>query len=354
MNESILTSLISALDIAVIEQSTNGSFEVLGTPPNWFKNLFPQMTVDKKKFTIENDLSFLSSFVIDAAEFWKMKQSGQILWSGPWEEILESGEDAVLEAGATCLEEKNILIIKSLGHGDMADQETLQKVKEGLLAFEDLSMTNKEMEKYEAHLEQEVNKRTLQVKKTLEGVTHAIATITEMRDPYTAGHQRRVAELSCAIAKEMLRPAEEIEGLNIAGALHDIGKMHVPAEILSKPGRLTELEIRMIRTHCQAGYDILNNIEFPWPIAQIILQHHENMDGSGYPCGLSGEDILLRARILRVADVVEAMASNRPYRPALGMGQALEEIAKNKGKLYDTDVVNACYNLFYEKGFKLV
>jgi putative nucleotidyltransferase with HDIG domain len=174
-----------------------------------------------------------------------------------------------------------------------------------------------------------------------------------MRDPYTAGHQARVTRLACAIAKETGLPDERIQGLNVAGTLHDLGKMYVPAEILSKPTRLTESEMMIIKAHPQAAYDILKGIEFPWPVAQIVLQHHERRDGSGYPQGLSGDDILLEARILAVADVVEAMASHRPYRPAHGIDKALEEISQNRDLLYDAGVVDACLKLFREKGFEL-
>ena len=173
-----------------------------------------------------------------------------------------------------------------------------------------------------------------------------------IRDPYTAGHQRRVTKLACAIAKEIGLTKEQIEGLRVAAIIHDIGKINIASEILSKPGRLTKLEFEMIKTHPQTGYEILKEIEFPWPVAQIVLQHHERMNGSGYPQGLSGKDILIEARILGVADVVEAMASYRPYRPALGIDKALEEILNNKGVLYDPDVVDACLKVFTEKGFK--
>jgi HD-GYP domain-containing protein (c-di-GMP phosphodiesterase class II) len=139
----------------------------------------------------------------------------------------------------------------------------------------------------------------------------------------------------------------------VAGTLHDVGKLYVPAEILSKPGKLSEVEFNLVKIHSQASYDILKSVEFPWPVAQIVLQHHERLDGSGYPQGLKGEDILLEAKILAVADVVEAMASHRPYRPALGIGRALDEISKNSGILYDSKVVDACYRLFYDKEFKL-
>ncbi|HID87880.1 MAG TPA: HD-GYP domain-containing protein [Anaerolineae bacterium] len=154
-----------------------------------------------------------------------------------------------------------------------------------------------------------------------------------------------------SIAREMGLPEEQFEGIRIAGLIHDIGKINVPAEILSKPGPLSELEFGLIQAHPQVGHDILKTIEFPWPVAQIVLQHHERMDGSGYPQGLSDDNILLEARILGVADVVEAMASHRPYRPPRGLDKALEEISRNRGILYDPEVVDACLKLFTEKGF---
>jgi len=180
----------------------------------------------------------------------------------------------------------------------------------------------------------------------------AIAFTIETRDPYTAGHQRRVTKLACAIAKEMSLPDNKIEGLRMAGIIHDIGKISIPSEILSKPGPISEVEHSIIKTHPQVGYDILKKIEFPWPIAQIVLQHHERLDGSGYPSGLKGKKILLEARILAVADVVEAMSTHRPYRPAKPIDEALAEISKNKGKLYDPAAVDACIKLFKEQSFK--
>jgi HD-GYP domain-containing protein (c-di-GMP phosphodiesterase class II) len=178
-----------------------------------------------------------------------------------------------------------------------------------------------------------------------------MAKTVEMRDPYTAGHQQRVASLARAIAKEMGLSEEQTEGIYMAGIIHDLGKISIPSEILSKPGKITKIEFSLIKTHPRIGYDILKNIEFPWPVAQVVLHHHERMDGSGYPQGLSGNDILLDARILGVADVVEAMASHRPYRPGLGIDKALEEIVQKQGILYDTEVVEACLKVFTEKGF---
>jgi uncharacterized membrane protein len=195
---------------------------------------------------------------------------------------------------------------------------------------------------------------TTAIRKAMSETVNAVTVIGEKRDPYTAGHQRRVTELARAIAGQMNLPQKQIEGLNVAGQLHDIGKISVPSDILNKPGRLSEGEMIVIQGHPQVSYDILKTIDFPWPVARIAYQHHERMDGSGYPQGLKGDDILLEARILSVADVVEAMASHRPYRPALGIDRALEEIAKNRGTLYDGDVVDACLKLFNENGFKFV
>lgn len=189
-------------------------------------------------------------------------------------------------------------------------------------------------------------------RKVLEGAIEAIAMTLEMRDPYTAGHQQRVARLACAIAKEMELPQQQIDGLRIAGLIHDLGKVTVPAEILSKPSKLTETEFSIIKNHPRVAYDILKKIDFPWPVADIVLQHHEYLDGSGYPQGLKGGDILLEARILTVADIVEAMASHRPYRPALGIDRALDEIRYGKGQKFDAAVVDACLKVF-AKAFKL-
>lgn len=158
--------------------------------------------------------------------------------------------------------------------------------------------------------------------------------------------------MACAIATEMGIDADRIAGLQVAGFLHDIGKIVVPAEILNRPGQLSQYEFNIIKTHSQAGYDILGKIDFPWPVATIVLQHHERLDGSGYPAGLTGSDICLEARILALADVVEAMASHRPYRPSLGIMEALAEITRNKDKLYDPEVVEVCIRLFKEKDFK--
>jgi len=211
---------------------------------------------------------------------------------------------------------------------------------------------------YREGLEKKVEKRTAALKdsmdklgKALEGSIQAIAGTVEIRDPYTAGHQQRVADLAGAIAGQIGLSEETAYGIRMGGLIHDLGKIAVPTAILSKPGRISKIEFDLIKTHPNVGYDILKTIQFPWPIAQMAFQHHERMDGSGYPSGLKGDDILLEARILGVADVVEAMASHRPYRPALGVDKALEEVSKNKVKLYDPDAVDACLSLFEEKTF---
>jgi HD-GYP domain-containing protein (c-di-GMP phosphodiesterase class II) len=189
------------------------------------------------------------------------------------------------------------------------------------------------------------------LRKSLEESIQAISDTVEMRDPYTAGHQRRVAKLAVAMANDLGLPKDEIHGIQLAAGIHDLGKIRVPAELLTRPGKLTDIEFSLIKTHAQAGYDILKGIEFPWPIANMVLQHHERLDGSGYPQGLKGDQILAGSRILAVADVLETMASHRPYRPALGIDLALKEIERGRGTVYDPAVVDACLKLFRQERF---
>ena len=193
-----------------------------------------------------------------------------------------------------------------------------------------------------------------QLRKALVDTIQAIASIVESRDPYTAGHQRRVADLAAAIAAEMGLSVELIEGLRMAGVIHDIGKVSVPSDILNMPRKLTDIEFSLIKTHAKSGYEMVKDIEFPWPIARMILEHHERINGSGYPNGLTGDKLLLESRILAVADVVEAMATHRPYRAALSLDVAMDEITKNRGVIYDPDAVDACLRLFREKGYKII
>jgi PAS domain S-box-containing protein/putative nucleotidyltransferase with HDIG domain len=200
--------------------------------------------------------------------------------------------------------------------------------------------------------EEQLKESFKKVQKTMKDSIYTLSRVIEARDPYTAGHQRKVSKLAVVLAKDMGLPQDRIEGIKITALIHDIGKINVPVEILSKPGKLSEMEFDLIKNHSQKGYEILKTIDFPWPVAEIVLQHHEKMNGSGYPRGLKGDEILLEAKIICVADVVEAMSSHRPYRPALGIDKALEEISKNKGILYDPEVVDVCLKLFKEKGFK--
>jgi len=190
------------------------------------------------------------------------------------------------------------------------------------------------------------------LQRTMEATIYTVSKIIETRDPYTAGHQNTVSQLAVAIAQEMKLSEDKIEGIRIAALVHDIGKINIPAEILSKPSKLNGMEFSLIKNHPKVGYDILRKIDFSWPVAKIVLHHHEKIDGSGYPQGLKGEKILLEAKIIGVADVVEAMSSHRPYRPALGIDKALEEISQNRGILYDSEVVDVCLKLFKEKSFK--
>jgi PAS domain S-box-containing protein len=191
------------------------------------------------------------------------------------------------------------------------------------------------------------------MRKALGQTVHALSLVLEVRDPYTAGHHRRVSDLARSIATQMNFTTHRIDGIRIAGSIHDIGKISIPSEILSKPGSLTDIEFKLVKQHPQMGYDILKNIDFPWPVALAVYQHHERLDGSGYPLGIKDKDILIEAKILAVADVVEAMASLRPYRRAIGIERALEEIKKNRNILYDADVVDNCVILFLEKGYQL-
>ena len=234
---------------------------------------------------------------------------------------------------------------------------SLQKVVAGAARIkalndekERLTEENRRHRKYLEHL---VEERTAELSEALLGIIQAMSVTVEKRDPYTAGHQIRVARLARAIAEQMKLEQEIVQGTYLAGIIHDVGKISVPAEVLSKPSSLLDEEFSLIKRHPQTGYDILRTIKFLWPIPDIVVQHHERQDGSGYPNGLAGEEILIQARILAVADTVESMASHRPYRPELGIKLALEEIMQKRGKQYDEAVVDACITLFHEKGYEL-
>ena len=231
---------------------------------------------------------------------------------------------------------------------DQEEQSLFQEIA-GDIAF---AIHDIKLDKERKQAEQKFKLTHQKLKKTMDAALDTMSKIIEAKDPYTAGHQQRVSRLTTAIAKELNLSPDKVEGIRIASLIHDIGKISVPTEILSKTTTLSDIEFSLIKGHSQAGSDILKAIDFSYPVAQIVLQHHERLDGSGYPNKLKGDKILLEAKIIGVADVVEAMSSHRPYRPALGIDAALEEISKNKGVLYDPEVVDVCLKLFKEKGFK--
>jgi HD-GYP domain-containing protein (c-di-GMP phosphodiesterase class II) len=204
---------------------------------------------------------------------------------------------------------------------------------------------------YRRNLEDKVAKRTLSLQKTINGTIRILSQMVELRDPYTAGHQKRVGELAKEVAGSMGLDEKFRENVKVAGFLHDLGKVACPVEILTKPGRLTDIEFAMIKQHPQVGHDLLNSVDFDWPLAKTVLMHHERLDGSGYPQGLKGEEIILEARILSVCDVVEAMASHRPYRPKLGLKKAISEINRLSGSWFDQDVVKACTKVVKDGAF---
>jgi len=201
-------------------------------------------------------------------------------------------------------------------------------------------------------LEKELRQSDEKLQKLIEGIAYIITEIVEIRDPYLRGHHQRVSKLATAIAQEMKLPQDTIEGVKIASLVHDVGKVNLPTEIVSKPSALFEVEFNLLKNHPRTGYEILKKVDFPWPIAEIVFQQYEKIDGSGYPRGLKGTEILIEAKILGVANVVEAMSSYKSYRPALSMDEALAEISKYENILFDPEVVDACLGLFKEKGFK--
>jgi HD-GYP domain-containing protein (c-di-GMP phosphodiesterase class II) len=238
----------------------------------------------------------------------------------------------------------------------ISEEKTKQQLIEEVKLLRQQIAEQQSAESAHKQPEEALKQRLERLRKAFGGAIQTISLIVETRDPYLAGHQRRVARLASAIAREIGLSEEQIDGICLAGVVHDIGRISVPSEILSKPDRLTESELHLMKTYPQAGYEILKKIDFPWPLAQIVLQHQERMDGSGYPAGLSGEDILLEARVLSVSDTVDAMTSKRPYRPALSIEKALEEIVQNSGVLkyfYDSNIADACVRLFNEKSYNL-
>lgn len=221
----------------------------------------------------------------------------------------------------------------------------LQKMREKVAILEDVKFKYNQVD---IKLKQTYEK----LQKFIEGIAYIITEIVEIRDPYLIGHHQRVSKLAAAIAQEMKLPQDKVEGVKIASLVHDVGKVNLPTEIVSKPSKLIEVEFNFVKNHPRTGYEILKKADFPWPIAEIVFQHQEKIDGSGYPRGLKGAEILIEAKILGVANVVEAMSSYKSYRLALSIDEALREISKYKNILFDPEVVDACLGLFKEKGFK--
>lgn len=286
-------------------------------PPGWF---YPEITVAR--------------IVIEGREF-----STESFRETPWRlsaNIVTAGK-TIGTVDVCYLEERPAL-----------DEGAFLREERGLI--NDLAQLLGSMVKH-LRSEQRVREYVSRLERATISTVTAISQIMDMRDPYTAGHQRRVGATAAAIAVEMGLGADVERGLRIAGSLHDVGKITVPAEVLAKPGKLSALEYEMIKKHAEQGYEVLKDIDFPWPVAEVALQHHERIDGSGYPHGLRGDEILSEARILAVADVMEAMASHRPYRPSLGIDKALAEIERGRGTVYGADEVDACLRLFQKKGF---
>ncbi len=234
------------------------------------------------------------------------------------------------------------------------NEELAGKVKKQTAALVDTNKGLIKEIKFRENVEKELLSTNVKLNKLLNDTVTGLVSAIEYRDPYTAGHQRRVTQLAVAIAQKMGLSKDELDCIRIASMIHDIGKINIPVEILSKPGSINRYELELMQNHPQAGYDILKEIDFPWPVAKTVLQHHERLDGSGYPNNLKGDDILLEARVIFVADVVEAMSSHRPYRPALGIKKALEELENNKGILYNQNIVDICIKLFNEDKFAFI
>jgi len=278
-----------------------------------------------------------------------------------WAELREEGKEAgTIEAVyKISTADNNAVWLKDHATIEVYKQDNiclspgfLTVVSKEMIAEDELKKNHDLLETLVKERTAELTELNKQLQQNLDETIHAMSHMAEERDPYTAGHQRRTTDLALALAKEMRLSEHQIKGIQMAGLIHDIGKISVPGEILNKPGSLNEPEIQLIQRHPQVAYEILNQIDFPWPVDQIVLQHHEKMDGSGYPNGLSSDEIMLEARILCVADVMETMEAHRPYRPGLGREAALEEISNNSGILYDSDVVDICLRLFKEKNFQ--
>lgn len=266
--------------------------------------------------------------------------------------ILMTGEPTVETASAAVRLEAHDYLAKPIAREELL--RTVRQAVEVKLLSDEKRRLEEDLRRQKDNLEREVVERTEKLRLAMLNIAYATGAMLELRDPYTAGHQRRVGALAGAIGREMGLPDDTLEGLYMTGCIHDIGKITIPTDILSKPGKLSTLEYALIKEHPEKGYEVLRHYEMPWPVAEIVYQHHERLNGSGYPRGLKGSEIALETCIVSVADVVEAMMSHRPYRAGLGLEAALEEIIQNKGILYHPDAVDCCVSLFRDKGYQLV
>lgn len=307
------------------------------------------------------DKSFTGIYLIQDSRFCFLNQSAAAFAGYSPDELM--GKDSLFSIHPDDREKARVLSRRMIREGAIMPFEVRILHKNGTVRWIMLTLTSTDYKGRPAILGNSIDITELietreklgqtneQLKQTLSSTIKTISSLLEAKDPYTAGHQERVARLVTAMAREMDLPEDHVQALGTAALLHDLGKIQIPSDILSKPGKLSAVEYELIKIHPEEGHEIIRNIDFVFPIAEMILQHHERLDGSGYPRGLSGGQILLEARIIAVADVVEAMSSHRPYRPALGIDAALEEIEKNRGIKYDGDVVDACLTLFRRKGY---
>lgn len=265
--------------------------------------------------------------------------------------ILMTGEPTVETASAAVRLEVRDYLAKPISREELL--RTVRQAVEVKLLSDEKRHLEEDLRRQKENLEREVDERTEKLRRAMLNIAYATGAMLELRDPYTAGHQRRVGALAREIGREMGLTEDMQEGLYMTGCIHDVGKITVPTDILSKPGKLSALEYALIKEHPQKGFEVLRNYEMPWPVAEIVYQHHERLNGSGYPRGLKGSEIALETCIISVADVVEAMMSHRPYRAGLGLEAALDEITQNRGILYHPDAVDSCVKLFREKGYQL-
>ena len=328
-----------------------------------FRQEKPDVVLCDLKMPIMNGFEVLATLTRESPETPIIMISGtgdihdviESLRLGAWDYILKPIQDmGALEHALNKALERARLIRENRRYRVHLEEEVEKRTREIMERTRELQAANLQLnsEIMERRVVESQLKNSLySLEKTIEGTISTISRIVQKRDPYTGGHQRHVARLSQAIAAEMGFSEEQVKGIYFAGLIHDIGKLAVPLEILVKPGAINHLENLMIQVHPEAGWEFLKEIEFPWPIAKIALQHHERLDGSGYPGGLRGKDILMESRIVAVSDVIESMMFHRPYRESLGLESALKEIADNKGSLYDAEAVDTCIMLFREKGF---